>query len=546
MSYELESGGGPRGFSYIESAQWPPVPFVGNKAILSTTKSASGPKEELRASRLAEKSVNRKGGAFLELPRVSTARDILTAYYATQPFPRRNAMYRVPLFSTYRQRENQVSHALAVTFERCPTFRRILLERIADAAGGTKASPELRAVCKRHRAALVATQCHFGLSAVLESPEEAAQKSIPDIVFEFPGREGGTDAHAPCIVVEAKVTAPWELEQAVRHTTFVKRQLDFVLGLAVTAQDTEDLLANNKLPQGWISFPWTQVYTAAITAGTDQARELCRVLEITEAKLMDDKTLPGTLTAFGGIDFRDESDYSPVRARRMARLLAKELSGLSDLKKLGVTVPDPKSISSSSGKDVWVEANTLPCFQGLSSSVKTPHLNFTVASGHFGCGLTFPNASFRGTLRSGLRNLPDQDALSSEISRILRALEQLERLGAEYRPRWYLAQNYYTSQRARPRQDGIINFDLRAVVSSPGKKQKSFTIKNNQVWLQSIINLITESHNSAHVQSGIGVDFPYTELNRAFLSNGQAVAQATALVWEALLPLAKLMGYTKN
>jgi hypothetical protein len=451
-------------------------------------------------------------------------------------------MYRVPLFSTYRQRENQVSHALAVTFERCPTFRRILLERVAEAAGGIKASPELRAVCRRHQGALVATQCHFGHNASLESPEEDTKKSIPDIVFEFPIKEGSTEAHSPCIIVEAKVTAPWELDQAVRHTSFVKRQLDFVLGLAVTAEDSDELLAMNKLPQGWISFPWTKVYTAAVAAGTEQARELCRVLEITEAKLMDDKTLPGTLTAFGGIDFRDESDYSPVRARRMARLLVKELSGLPTLRQAGITVPDPKSINSSSGKDVWVEANPLPCFGALPSSVKTPHLNFTVAAAHFGCGLTFPNASFRRTLRSGLRKLTDQDTLAAEISRLLRALEPLETLGAEYRPRWYLAQNYYTSQRARPRQDGMIVFDLRAIVPPNGKKKRDFNIKHNQVWLTSITQLITASHNSAHVQSGIGVDFAYTETNRPFLTNGKSVAQATAMVWEALLPLARLMG----
>ncbi len=455
-------------------------------------------------------------------------------------------MHRVPLFSTYRQRENQVSHALAVTFERCARFRQTLLQSIGDAAGGKAASLHLQTICRMHRNALVATQCHFGQEDALNDPTEEGEKSIPDIVFEFPKRPGDSDVLTPCIIVEAKVTAPWQLKQALRHERFVKRHLDFVLGLAITAEDSENLLADNQLPERWIAFPWTKVYAAAVAAGTDHARELCRALELTEAKLMEDKTLPGTLTAFGGIDFTDESDYSLVRARRMAKLLVKELGNHRDLKRLKISVPDPKSISSSAGKEVWVEAEVLPCFSGIATTSKSPHLNFSVAATHYGCGLTFPNASFRSTLRPGMRELVDQDILCAEISRLLRALEPLEHLGATYKPRWYLAQNYYTAQRASPRQDGFIMFDLRAVSSPKGKRGKAFNIKQNQTWLSSISQLITESHNAAHVQSGIGVEFAYTETNRPFLANGQAVADATALVWEALLPLARLMGTKKQ
>lgn len=455
-------------------------------------------------------------------------------------------MYRVPLFSTYKQRENQVSHALAVTFERCPTFRRVFLQRVAEASRRHGISPRLSVICRLHREALVATQCHFGLEDALNDPHEDAEKSIPDIVFEFPTTKGMSDSLAPCIVVEAKVTALWDLEQASRHERFVKRHLDFALGLAITAEDSDWLYTNNKLPKGWIAFPWTKVYAAAVTAGTEHARELCRVLELTEAKLMEDKSLTGTLTAFGGIDFNDESDYSPVRARRMARLLVQELAHHRGLSRLDIHVPDPKSISSSTGKEVWVETETLACFEGLATATKSPHLNFSIAATHFGCGLTFPNASFRPTLRRGIRAIEDNDHLITEISRLLEALEPLERLGAEYKPRWYLAQNYYKSQRSRPRQDGLIMFDLRTVPQSKGRKGKAFIIKQNLAWLKSVYQLITDSDNAAHIQSGIGVEFPYTPANQAFLKNGEAVANATALVWEALLPLAKRMGTRKE
>jgi hypothetical protein len=85
-------------------------------------------------------------------------------------------------------------------------------------------------------------------------------------------------------------------------------------------------------------------------------------------------------------------------------------------------------------------------------------------------------------------------------------------------------------------------FDLRTVSTTGGQEGKNFNIKQNTTWLASICQLITESHKAAHVQSGIGVEFPYTEKNRQFLTNGAAVADATALIWESLLPLAKLMG----
>ena len=71
------------------------------------------------------------------------------------------------------------------------------------------------------------TQCHLGLEDALNDPHEDAEKSIPDILFEFPTTKGMSDSLAPCIVVEAKVTVLWDLGQAWRHKRFVQRHLDF-------------------------------------------------------------------------------------------------------------------------------------------------------------------------------------------------------------------------------------------------------------------------------------------------------------------------------
>ena len=82
---------------------------------------------------------------------------------------------------------------------------------------------------------------------------------------------------------------------------------------------------------------------------------------------MGSPTFNGTLTKFTGIPFADKDiEYNPVEARRVARLLIKSLlEREKDLKKIGVQVSEPKSISSGSDGSIWFEADTLPFFTNL-------------------------------------------------------------------------------------------------------------------------------------------------------------------------------------
>ena len=451
---------------------------------------------------------------------------------------------RVPLFSTYKARENQVSHATAVAFERCARFRKILLEEIASRAPHGAVRSRAEALSRLYRTATVAAQCCFGGSWGKDEDQPEEKKSVPDVVIEFPGLGAArrkSEGKPACFLVEAKVEAKWERSQAERHTIFASRDYDVVLGIALTLDPKPDL------PPDWIGLPWSKVYEAACRANSVFGWELRRVLEITEAKLMGKADLETAMTVFSGIEFGEDVPHSPVRARNIARLLAKELKARKDLLQHGIQVVEPKSISSGGSSEVWVEAAPLGCFEQLGIKGKLPHLNFTVASGHFGVGLTFPNQTFKRTLRNGIAKLAERGELQAEVARLLKAFTALSALGGSCRPKWYVAQNFYPAQRARPREDGRLEVDLRTMKGAGGlRRTASPRVKANPEWLAALTAVITEAPTGVHLQSGLGVDFKYSAQNREFLSSPEAVCQAVADVWIALIPFAELMAVPRR
>ena len=341
--------------------------------------------------------------------------------------------HKIPLFSTYRQRENHVSHALAATFERCPRFRKLFLQEVARLAPRGKKASEVRSLARAYKRASVSAQCCFGMELGKdESPaKEVASKSIPDVAIVFPVAPS-LDEKAPCILVEAKVCHEWDVSQAERHTKYASQKFNIVLGLAIA------IVPNLPLPPNWIEFPWAKVYEVAGRSGTELGRELCRVLEITEAKLLNDTNLRGTMTVFSGIPFGEENPFSTIQARNTARLLRQALADYPKLKRLGISVDTSKQMSSGRSSEVWAEAEALDCFKalGLAHTKKLPHLNFTVADDLLSAGITFPNQTFKKTLRNGGAALITADAFEDELARLLREFEALSSLCGIHKPRW--------------------------------------------------------------------------------------------------------------
>ena len=446
--------------------------------------------------------------------------------------------YHIPVFSSYKKRENQVSHGLAVTLDQCLEFRRAFIESIVSFL--PKGHPLVNiSKAKLSKHARISVQSYFGGKG-LEDDEKDINKAIPDILIYWDNGEFCGDDRRPCIVIETKVEACWDKKQAEHHQSFAKNNGYNPIGVAIATID----IPEPELPNKWYSYSWGKIYELAKSIEQRNSfwpHQLIQLLEITEAKLMGLPTYNGTLTKFAGIPFADKDiKFNPVEARRIARLLIKSLlEKEKDLKKMGVHITEPKTISSNSDGGIWFEADPLPIFTNLlGASYKAPHLNFTIGTDEFSCGLTFPNSSFNKIFRSGIKKLDDEGLIHTELKRLINRLSNLKSLKIKYTPYSYLLQQNYRSQKSMPKQDALLKVDLRTLTGYESSDRK-LKIKQNTIWIDLLTQAILEKGHHSHLQGGFGVNVPYESINQHFFSSPSATISLVIKTWNALLPLAK-------
>lgn len=446
--------------------------------------------------------------------------------------------YHIPVFSSYKKRENQVSHGLAVTLDQCLEFRQAFIKSIVSFL--PKDHPLInisKARLSKHTR--ISIQSYFGGKG-FEDDEKEINKTIPDILIYWDNDEFFCDDRPPCIVIETKVEASWDKKQAENHQLFAKKSGYDPIGVAIATIDIQ----KPDLPNKWYSYSWAKIYELAKSIEQKNSfwsYQLVQLLEITEAKLMGLPTFNGTLTKFTGIPFADKDiKYNPVEARIVARLLIKSLlEKKKDLKKIGVHITEPKTISSGSDGSIWFEADTLPFFTNLlGTSYKAPHLNFTIGTDEFSCGLTFPNSSFNKIFRKGIKQLDDEGLVHAELIKLINRLSKLRPLKIKYTPYCYLLQQNYRSQKSVPKQDALLKVDLRTLTGHEGSDRK-LKIKQNTVWIDLLTKAILDKGHQSHLQGGFGVSVPYESVNQKFFSSPGATISLIIKTWSALLPLAK-------
>ena len=446
--------------------------------------------------------------------------------------------YHIPVFSSYKKRENQVSHGLAVTLDQCLEFRRAFIESIVSFL--PKGHPLVNiSKTKLSKYARISVQSYFGGKG-LEDDEKDINKAIPDILIYWDDDDFCGDDRPPCIVIETKVEACWDKKQAENHQLFAKKSEYNPIGVAIATIDIQE----PDLPNKWCSYSWGKVYELAKSVeqrNSFWSYQLVQLLEIMEAKLMGAPTFNGTLTKFTGIPFADKDiEYNPNEARRVARLLIKSLlEKKKDLKNIGVHVTEPKTISSNSDDSIWFEADPLPFFSHLlGTSNKAPHLNFTIGTDEFSCGLTFPNSSFNKIFRKGIKQLDDEGLVHAELIKLIDRLSELKSLKIKYTPRCYLLQQNYRSQKSVPKQDALLKIDLRTLTGYESSDRK-LKIKKNAVWIDILTQAILDKGHQSHLQGGFGVSVPYESVNQKFFSSPGATISLVIKTWSALVPLAK-------
>lgn len=433
-------------------------------------------------------------------------------------------MSSIPIFSTYVKRENQLSHALAITLDRSAAFKREFLKNVSSAFTSK--------FLKQPDRASISVQSFFGGSGL--DLDQEGEKALPDILLLWE-----EDEERVGLVVEVKVEAPWDEQQARRHVRLAKYSLTSVIGgVAITVPG---VLAH-QIPKDWISITWEQIYALATEVygrdgkneGQFWAGELAKALEITEAKLMGKGTLNGTLTKWAGISFaKQETSFSFPEARRIGRLLITELKEHRALDEMNISVSIPKQISKDEGNAIWHAADRLAIFDSLVSKTQiTPHLNFTISDTALRVGLTFPNSSFSKTLQRVFRNISEEELLE-EFKMLSSELLACTRLPTGSAPYFYIMQQHFASQKAAPHVDGSVRIDLRTI---DGYKKGKLNIKSYPLWLSAVKTLVEEkpAANSPHLQAGFGNEFAYAPDNEAFFLSPELVIHDLIATWQVL------------
>lgn len=445
----------------------------------------------------------------------------------------------IPVFSHYKQRENQVSHGFAVTLDQCVTFKQRFFTSIFKLLPNTHPIQRF-SIAKLVRDAQIVTQSHFSQDGT--GAGKTQTKSIPDILIEWDQSDLSNESYRPCIMIEAKVEASWDNKQAQNHLRFARKAGYHPIGVAITT----DGIPQKALPEDWVAFSWREVYLLARSLGTHTfwSNQFSQLLETTEEHLMMSSSYTGSMVTFSGIPFADEQlPYHPIAARRVMRQLIQALLEKGkDFKKIGISVSEPTSISSSENDSIWYEADPLPIFKEiLSPGTKTPHLNITLGRDSFSCGLTFPNASFKKVFRRGVSKLVKADAFDSEIHQLTQRLMKTNSLKVKSTPYCYLTQQHYITQKSIPHQDGLIKMDLRTLTGYHNKRQK-LNIKPNPLWLTLLTEIATDRTSQCHLQTGFGVTIPYTQENQSFFASPTLPIDFIFMTWKALLPFANKIG----
>lgn len=407
------------------------------------------------------------------------------------------------VFDQYDQPENKLTHALMVTLA---NDRRLIQPFLKMA--GTKKVPALKNI-------------QLGLQRVpgqvIDSNKEG-QEGLPDGCF--------FDQDGWALIIEAKVQAGISVNQLQRHRKISARYGYDQPHVVLLSID------NPKSLPDWVThLEWKKLYGwfTRQKAKSPWARHFVEYMHIFEAKMIAmDYKIRGTLTMFDGFKFSDTEPYTYAEGKRLIRLVGEELRKNKILIKslgLDINAKGRTAITRGDNGSVW-DFLPLKIFKGKPFTTMI-HPTIVIRPIEASIALTIPNGM--GNIRNILRN-KGFDIFVQILEQIEENLRPIIVKLNKAKPKIYVEQRHYKSQRSHPETDGKIEVDLRTILNS-AKGLPTY----QPGWLECIYNLLTNKRSN--MQWGIQLHCPHEE---KAMQNAKAIdILANALV--AMKPLMDLV-----
>jgi hypothetical protein len=412
------------------------------------------------------------------------------------------------IFDQYSQPENRITHAFLTTLNE---DRQLLEGFLRDIVGikAPVAAKHLRVLEQRFPGEEEPSEC------------DIERRGIPDgWIFD--------DEKGWCVLIESKVMARLRGEQILRHRrTAERRGFRFITAVAITPR------VETGLPSSTVMLEWRTIYGWLRTQAHKSvwAARAANYFEVAEGKLVEAKQLlEGALTMFSGFGFGEDHPVTYLEAKRVLGLAMGELRQRRDLQQaLGMNpkLPRRPAITGRNEGRVWDLLSLASAREELAFT-RNPHLTLTITSEAVEAMVTVPhrvNNKMRKRLielgERGFRNLTEQ---------VVQNLQPLLAIHPGTTPRFRGVQRRYLSQRSKPFNDAVIEFDLRTAVDGSGPP------KMQPRWLTAAFGSFVNNER-ANYQIQMGALFSYEHCPG--LKESGAI-DMIADAWKACKPLVDL------
>ena len=351
------------------------------------------------------------------------------------------------VFDQYKEPENRLTHALATVL--CED-RQLLRDFIYWITG--------RRFSKK--ASLYVVEQSLPGELIVDDREGDA--GLPDLWLY--------DDDGWCLLVESKIQDRLKTDQLRRHyKTAERRGFVDISVLALEADPTEFSLPNFVVRRLWSDvYIWLKQHISE----HGWAARAADYFEIAERRLVQEEYLRrGHLTVFTGIPFCSKYPYNYLEAKRLIRLMMKELHGDSDLlEKLNLDAKNSgrPAITGKDGTAVWDYMSLKE--SGSQAFNEYPHFNVAISWQQLGAHLMLPN-KMASSVRRKFNSLTFEEFFGI-IEDINNQMESVLRVEPYARPRITVTQRRFPSQKAKPFVDAVIDLDIRTAISSKNSKVK--------------------------------------------------------------------------
>lgn len=386
------------------------------------------------------------------------------------------------VFDQYKAAENRLTHALMTALDQDRALLRDFVKAFAPSRPDSKAND-----------IDISVQELPGMPAIIDAEEGSERRGVPDAWL--------TVADGWCLMIENKVLMAVDADQLARHRHAARR-----LGF----QHPQLLILTVQPYRGPLSgrdrvLAWRHVYRFLLDRAEASvwARWTADYLEVLEAQLINQERLDaGTLTAFNGFPFGDQTPFSTLEAKRLLGLATSALRERLDLhEELGVA-PDlggRKAIKWKNQDTVW-DYLQLSGARDEEKFTRWPHFTLGIAATQVEATLTVAHM-MKTDKRRRLLAL-GEDGFRAVVRDVLERMAGLEDRCPGMQPRLrILQQRWPRGLSSAPVLDALIDFDLRTIFDGP------WLVKHQPQWLDGIFSALEKKRSNMELQ--IGAFFPY-------------------------------------